>query len=68
MAKKPAETTMERLIREAIESGEFDMSKLNADPNDSTLVRGVPEGTEDESAEVEEPPAPPKPARSVTEY
>lgn len=62
------ETTMERLIREATESGEFDMSKLDADPNDSTLVRGEPEGTQDEVAEVEDPPAPPKPARTVTEY
>lgn len=62
------ETTMERLIREAVESGEFDMSKLDADPNDITLVRGEPEGTEDENAEVENPPAPPKPARQVTEY
>lgn len=62
------ETVMERLIREAIESGEFDMAQLTPDPKDETLVKGTPEGTEEENAEEVEPPAPPKPARTVTEY
>lgn len=66
MAQKEPDTVMARLIREAIESGEFDMSKL--DTSDETLVRQKAEGTEEENAEVENPPAPPRPTRTVTEY
>lgn len=66
MNAKDPETTMARLIREAIESGEFDMSQL--DPKDETLVRQKPEGTDEENAEEESPPAPPKKARTTTRY